>query len=66
MKPVLTLPPISVTVPEATATIHVDDRVLEISAMPDRLPVRASEIALLRALFGPEIEAILFAREDPA
>ena len=52
--------------PEATVTIRVDERVLEISAMPDKLPVRASEIALLRALFGSEIEAILFAREDPA
>lgn len=66
MKQVLTVPSVSVAVPEATVTIRVDERVLEISAMPDRLPVRASEIALLRALFGPEIEAILFAREDPA
>lgn len=52
--------------PEAAVTIHVDDRVLDIADMPDRLPVRASEIALLRALFSSEIDAILFDREDSA
>jgi hypothetical protein len=52
--------------PQAIVTIHVDERVLQIADMPDRLPVRGAEIALLRALFGPEIDAILFEREDSA
>lgn len=61
-----TLPILTVAPPQASVTIHVDERVLEIADMPDRLPVRGAEIALLRALFSTEIEAILFDREDSA
>lgn len=58
------LPAIGLTPPEATVTIHVDDRLLEITDMPTRLPVRSAEIALLRALFGPEIDALIRGGED--
>jgi hypothetical protein len=44
----------------------VDDRRLEITGMPARLPVRSAEIALLRALFGPEIDAMIRGGEDSA
>jgi hypothetical protein len=52
--------------PEASVTIHVDDRRLEVTGMPARLPVRSAEIALLRALFGPEIDALIRGGEDSA
>ncbi len=63
---IATLPLIALSPPEAFVTIHVDDRRLEITGMPARLPVRSAEIALLRALFGPEIDALIRGGEDSA
>ena len=52
-------PTLALAPPEAVVTIHVDDRLLQIEAMPDRLRVRKAEIALLRALFGEELDALI-------
>ena len=53
------LPTLALIPPQAVVAIHVDDRLLQIEAMPDRLPVRKAEIGLLRALFGEEIDALI-------
>ena len=53
------LPTLALAPPEAVVTIHVDDRLLQIEAMPERLPVRKAEIGLLRVLFGDEIDALI-------
>jgi hypothetical protein len=58
------LPTLALTPPRAAVSIHVDARVLEITGMPARLPVRGTEIALLRALYSDEIDALIRGGED--
>ena len=46
--------------PEATATVHVDSRLLRTSDLPRRLPVLRTEVALLRAMLGADLNALLW------
>lgn len=56
----LPFPIVRIWPPEAVATVHVDSRLLRTSDLPQRLPVLRSEVALIRAMLGAEINALLW------